>query len=114
MFFGGIGRPGFRRIGRPGLIGLAARAAVVAGTASATVGAVNRHQANRARQQYEAGEYGQQQYVRIPAPEASAAPPAAQGDGDLVARIKELGELHEGGVLSDQEFAAAKSKLLGT
>jgi len=118
MFFGGIGRPGFRRIGRPGLIGLAARTAIVAGTASATVGAVNRHQANKARQQYEAGQYEQQQYVPVPAPAQepaapAAAPQAAPGGNDLVSRIKELGDLHESGVLTDKEFEAAKSKLLG-
>ena len=103
MMFGGIGRPGFRRVGRPGLIGLAARTAVVAGTASATIGAVNRHQAKRAQESYEADQYEQQaQAVEEAAPLPVPSPSNSPG---LVNRIKELSDLHAAGALSDTEFA---------
>lgn len=121
-----------RRVGRPGLLGMAARTAVVAGTASATAGAVSRHQANRAQQQYEAQQYEAQQYQATqqasaappqpmaaepvappPAAPASAAPAASGVNDVLLAQLTQLGELHGKGVLTDEEFAAAKAKLLG-
>jgi membrane protease subunit (stomatin/prohibitin family) len=40
-----------------------------------------------------------------------AAAPAAQGE-DPMAKLKQLGELHEQGVLTDEEFASAKAKIL--
>jgi hypothetical protein len=46
------------------------------------------------------------------APAAQAPAQAAAGD-DSIQRLKELGELHESGVLTDEEFAAQKAKLLG-
>ncbi|MBF6160489.1 SHOCT domain-containing protein [Nocardia cyriacigeorgica] len=45
-----------------------------------------------------------------PPPPAPA--PAAGGSDDLVARLQQLGQLHDSGVLSDEEFAAAKRQLL--
>ncbi|MEP9362920.1 SHOCT domain-containing protein [Nocardioides sp. CN2-186] len=87
-----------RRMGRPGLLGTAARTAVVAGTASATVNAVNRRQAA-----------GAQQAAPAPAPPPA---PAAGGD-DLVSKLGELAQLHQQGVLTDAEFTAAKQRLLG-
>ncbi|MFF3065821.1 SHOCT domain-containing protein [Oerskovia sp. NPDC057915] len=116
-----------RRVGRPGLLGTMARTAVVAGTASATVGAVNRHQQGKAeqqaqQQQYEAQQQAQQQQLyaqQAAAAQAAQAPPAAPaaaapaaGGSDLLAQIEQLGQLHASGVLSDAEFAAAKAKLL--
>jgi len=102
-----------RRMGRPGLLGMAARTAVVAGTAQATAGAVSRRQANRAQQQYEAQQYEAQQQ----APQPAAAPPSAIPPGGgasdaLLTQLTQLGELHGKGVLTDAEFAAAKAKLL--
>jgi hypothetical protein len=92
-----------RRFGRPGLLGLAARTAVVAGTATVTATAIGRHQMRRAQEQQEASAYEQSQ----------AAPPAApEGTTDLLDRIKELSALHDQGALNDAEFAAAKAKLL--
>ncbi len=113
-----------RRIGRPGLIGTAARTAVIAGTASATAGAVQRHQANRAQQSWEAQqaeaaqeqariEAAAQQAAAQYAQPASAAPAAAPAQDDLLGQLERLGQLHASGVLSDAEFAAAKAKLLG-
>ncbi|WP_246857743.1 SHOCT domain-containing protein [Oerskovia sp. KBS0722] len=100
-----------------------ARTAVIAGTASATAGAVNRHQQGRAeqqaeQQQYEAQQQAQQQQLyaqQAAAAQAAQAAPAAPaaGGNDLLAQIEQLGQLHASGVLSDAEFAAAKAKLLG-
>lgn len=115
----------FRRMGRPGLIGMAARTAVVAGTATAVAGGVSRHQQAKADQQYEAQQYeAQQQQAAMDAAAqqavaqqaaAQAPPPATApaGGTDLVAELQKLGALREQGILSDEEFAAAKAKLLG-
>lgn len=105
-----------RRMGRPGLIGAAARTAVIAGTATATSNAVNRRQAAKAQDQAEAQAYEQQQYAAAqpPAPPPAAPPaPAAPAQSDLTGQLARLGELHSQGVLSDEEFAAAKQRLLG-
>lgn len=108
-----------RRVGRPGLLGTMARTAVIAGTASATAGAVNRHQQSKAEQQAEQQQYAAQQqqlYAQqaAAAQAAQAAPTApAAGGNDLLAQIEQLGQLHASGVLSDAEFVAAKAKLLG-
>jgi hypothetical protein len=106
-----------RRMGRPGLVGTMARTAVIAGTATATSNAVSRRQQAKAQQQADAAAYQEQQYAPPPqqyAAPAPAAPPAAAPAGDdLVAKIQELAQLHQQGILSDDEFAAAKQKLLG-
>jgi hypothetical protein len=48
-----------------------------------------------------------------PPPQAAPAPaPAAAPEADPIERLKELGQLHESGVLTDQEFADAKAKVL--
>jgi len=103
------------RMGRPGLIGLAARTAVVAGTATAVSGGIVAHQQKKARTQFEAAEYeaAQQQIAAAPAPSAPAAPvaPVAQGGG-LVSELQSLGDLKRQGLLSDAEFDAAKARLL--
>ncbi|WP_169583704.1 MULTISPECIES: SHOCT domain-containing protein [Microbacterium] len=115
-----------RRAGRPGLIGMAARTAVVAGTATAVSGSVARHQQEKANQQYEAQAYeAQQQQAAMDAAaaqavanaQAAAPPPApaaapAGGGTDMMAQLQQLGTLHAQGILSDEEFAAAKAKLL--
>lgn len=101
---------------------MAARTAVVAGTATAVSGGVMRHQQRKAEQQYEAQQYEmqqaaaqQQQYAPPPAYEAAPAPaPAAPAGGtDVVAQLQQLATLKAQGVLSDAEFEAAKAKLLG-
>lgn len=115
----------FRRMGRPGLVGMAARTAVVAGTATAVSGSVQRHQQEKAQGQYEQQQYeAQQQQAQMNAAaqqavaqqQAAAAPaPAAPAAGgvDIVAELQKLSGLHQQGILSDEEFAAAKAKLLG-
>lgn len=109
------------RGGRPGLIGMAARTAVVAGTATAVSGNVQRRQAQRAQNAYEQEQYeAQQQQAQMDAAaqqavanQQAAAPAAAGGGSDLMGQLQQLADLHTQGILSDQEFAAAKAKLLG-
>lgn len=105
----------------PGLLRGVARTAVVAGTASAVAGRVNRRQQQRwaAQDQQAAAEqaYEQQQYAPpppqyAPPPPAQYAPPAPAAV-DPIEQLTKLGELHEKGVLTDAEFAAEKAKLLG-
>ena len=117
-----------RRMGRPGLVGMAARTAVVAGTATAVSGSVQRHQQEKAQNEYEQQQYeAQQQQAAMnaaaqqavaqqqaaAAAAAPAAPAAAAGGTDVVAELQKLAALKEQGILSDDEFAAAKAKLLG-
>jgi hypothetical protein len=85
----------------PGLLRGMARTAVVAGTATAVSNRVSRRQAERwAAQDYPAYEPG---------------PPAApaQAGPDPIEQLKELAQLHQQGVLTDEEFAAQKARLLG-
>lgn len=99
------------RVGRPGLLGTVARTAVVAGTARATANVVDRHAQRRAA---ESQAYAAQQAPPPPPPPPQQyAQPAAAESADLVSKLHELGELHASGVLSDDEFAAAKRQLLG-
>jgi len=81
-----------------------ARTAAVAGTATAVSNRVSRRQAGRWAEQDQAA-YAQQ----APPPQAAPAAPAA----DPIAQLKELGELRDSGVLTDEEFAAQKAKILG-
>ena len=96
----------------PGLLRGVVRTAAVAGTATAVSNRVSRRQGERwARQGYydqpEPEPQPQQQYA--PPPAAPAAPAA-----DPIAQLKELGELHTQGILTDEEFAAQKAKILGS
>ncbi|MFF2276995.1 SHOCT domain-containing protein [Agromyces sp. NPDC058126] len=109
------------RMGRPGLIGMAARTAVVAGTATAVSGNVARRQNERAQQKYDAQAYEQQQQYeqqqafaqQAAAQQAAAQPAAAPAAGvDVVAELQKLAALQQQGILSAEEFAAAKAKLL--
>ena len=107
-------RRGIGRVGRPGLVGTMARTAVVAGTATAVAGGVSRHQ--QAKQQADAAAV-QQEAAAQPMPEQAAAeqavpaPPAAAED-PMIGKLKELADLKAQGILTDEEFAAAKAKLL--
>ncbi|AJF69162.1 SHOCT domain-containing protein [Streptomyces vietnamensis] len=96
----------------PGLLRGVARTAVVAGTATAVSNRVSRRQAGRWAQQEAAPA---QQYAPPPPPPPPAAAPAPADDmSSKIAQLKELGELKEQGVLTEAEFAAQKSKLLGS
>jgi uncharacterized protein HemX len=94
-----------------GLVGVAATTAVVAGTA----GAVSHHQQQKyANQQASAEQQQQAAYeagVEAAQQQAAAAPAPASPQIDM-AQLKQLCDLHAAGVLTDEEFAAAKAKLL--
>ena len=96
-----------------GLIRGMARTAVVAGTATAVSNRVSRRQAERwQRQDYEQqAQYAAPQYAAPPPAPAPAAAPA--GGADMTAELERLATLRNQGVLTDEEFAAAKAKLLG-
>jgi Short C-terminal domain len=83
-----------------------ARTAVVAGTATAVSNRVSRRQASRWAEQdaYQEPAYQDPGYAQ---------PPPAAPAADPVDQLKQLGELHAQGVLTDEEFAAQKAKLLG-
>jgi hypothetical protein len=89
----------------PRLLRTVARTAVVAGTATTVSNRVSRRQANK---------WGQQEAAQAP-PEAAPAPlaaaPAAPAPS-MIDQLKELGELKEQGILTEDEFAAQKAKLL--
>lgn len=90
-----------------GLVRMAARTAVVAGTATAVSGRVARRQNARWAEEDQAA-YDQQTAQQQPS-QAQQAPPA----DDKTAELQNLAQLHNQGVLTDEEFAAAKAKLLG-
>ncbi len=83
-------RPVLRTVGRT---------AVIAGTATAVAGGVSRHQQNK---------YAQQQ---ASAEQAQAAPEAAPAE-DPMDQLTKLAQLHDQGILTDEEFSAQKAKLL--
>ena len=99
----------------PGLVRGMARTAAVVGTATATRNAVNRRQADKNAQAYAQAEatYVQtaQQAAPPPPQEEYAAPPPAPED-DMIAQLERLGALKAQGLLTEEEFAAAKQKLL--
>ena len=88
---------------------MAARTAVVAGTATAVSGRV----ANKQQQKYanQAAEQEAQQQAAAPPPAALA--PAAPAEDDQMAQLQKLAQLHSQGILTDEEFAASKAKILG-
>lgn len=93
--------------------------AVVAGTATAVSGRVQRRQARRYQTEAEAQAYEQQQYAQPqyapPVAEAPPAPPPAAGPTmTTVEQLKELAALHADGVLTDAEFDAEKAKILAS
>lgn len=98
------------RRGRPGLMGTMARTAVVAGTATAVSGSVH----NKQQKKY-AAQQEQQAAAAAPPPPAAPAPapaPAAPSTDDKIAKLKEMGALRDAGILTDEEFATEKAKIL--
>ena len=92
----------------PGLLRGVARTAVIAGTATSVSNRVSKRQGERWAAQE------QQQYAQQ-APPPQAAPPAAAPAGEsMIDQLKELGELKAQGILTEEEFAAQKAKLLGS
>jgi Short C-terminal domain len=101
-----------------GLLRGVARTAVIAGTASAVSGRVQRRQAERYAdrdaqiyeqrgQAYAAGAAGYEAQQAAP-------PPAAPAEDPTITKLKQLAELHSQGVLTDDEFSAQKAKLLSS
>jgi len=114
-----------RRRGRPGLVGTMARTAVVAGTATAVVGGMSSSKQAKqqtAAQEQQAAAESQAQMddmqtqlnaIQTP-PSAPAAPAAPAGGGDdMMTQIQKLADMHSAGILTDEEFAEAKAKILG-
>ena len=106
-----------RRMGRPGLVGTMARTAVIAGTAQAVTGRVAASQQANAQQQAAAQQAAIDQAAaqQLAAQQAAAPappPPAAAPAPDLMEQLTKLGDMKAAGLLSDDEFAAAKAKLL--
>ena len=111
-------------MGRPGIAGTMARTAVVAGTATAVAGGVSRRQAGRA-QAHEQEAAAQQAAFEAQADVAemqaqmnamqaqqAAAPAAAPPGNDMMSQLQQLGDMKANGLLTDDEFAAAKARLL--
>jgi hypothetical protein len=90
----------------PGLLRGVARTAVIAGTATSVSNRVSRRQAER---------WNQQEAAQAPPPAPAAPPPAAGAPAgeSTIDQLKELGELKSQGILTEEEFAAQKAKLLG-
>jgi len=87
----------------PGLLRGVARTAVIAGTATSVSNRVSKRQGERWAQQEE------QQQAAAPPPA-----PAAPAASSPIEQLKELGELKAQGILTEEEFAAQKAKLLGS
>jgi hypothetical protein len=104
----------------PGLLRGVARTAAIAGTATAVSGRVQRRQAEKyTDRDAQIAADRNAAYAANVAPQQAAAPPppppaAAPDQGDRIAQLKELGELHTQGILTDEEFAAEKAKILGS
>ena len=88
----------------PSLIRVAATTAVVAGTATAVSGGMRNRQAQKAQAQ---------QAAAAPAPAAPAAPAAGEMTDEVINQLKQLADLKNQGILTEEEFAAQKAKLLG-
>jgi Short C-terminal domain len=102
----------------PGLIRGMARTAVIAGTATSVSNRVSRRQYNRwaaqDEQQYEQQQPEQQpEPAAAPAPAPSAPEPSA-GGGDRLAQLQQLADLKQQGILTDEEFAAEKARILAS
>jgi len=103
----------------PGLIRGVARTAVIAGTATSVSNRVSRRQANRWAQeappQQEYAPPPQQEYAPPPqyAPVPAPAAPA-ESAGDMLAQLEKLGQLRDAGVLTDEEFAQQKARILAS
>ena len=119
---------GASRRGRPSLLGSVARTAVIAGTATSVAGRVSANQQQAIAQQQQ-GQQAQQQLAAIqqqqhvdaqvaaalaqqgPATAPASAPPASSTD-DLISQLTKLAALKDAGVLTDDEFAAQKARIL--
>jgi putative oligomerization/nucleic acid binding protein len=91
-------RPVLRTVGRT---------AVIAGTATAVAGGVSRHQQNKQAQQDAAAQQAAPEQMA-----AEPAPAAAPDSDELINKLKELANLKDQGILTEQEFNDQKAKIL--
>jgi Short C-terminal domain len=96
----------------PGLIRGMARTAVIAGTATSVSNRVSRRQYNRWSQQDEQQQAEQQQAPPPQAAPAPAAPAPSAGADDRIAKLQQLADLKNQGILTDEEFATEKARIL--
>jgi hypothetical protein len=94
----------------PGLVGMAARTAVVAGTATAVSGRVARRQQRKYGEQDAA--YVQQQAAAMEQGFEQSAGPAPT-EPDYAAELQQLAQLKAQGIITEEEFEAKKRKILG-
>jgi hypothetical protein len=93
----------------PGLLRGVARTAVVAGTATAVSNGVSRRQSQRWAEQDKTSPA----YLAATPPQAAPAAPAPQASSeDLYAKLAQIGQLRDQGILTEAEFEAQKAKLL--
>jgi Short C-terminal domain len=95
----------------PGLIGMAARTAVVAGTATAVSGRVARRQQRRYAAQDAA--YVEQQAAAMEQGFEDGGGAAAPLEPDYVAELQRLAQLRDQGIITNEDFEAKKKQLLG-
>jgi hypothetical protein len=95
----------------PGLIRGVARTAAIAGTATAVSNRVSRRQANRWAEQSASQQPPPQYHEPPPAPPAPA-PAATSTEDDMITQLEKLGALRDSGVLTDEEFAEQKKRIL--
>jgi hypothetical protein len=98
----------------PGLIRGVARTAVIAGTATTVSNRVSRRQARRWSAQEPAYAEPQPNYPPPPPQPAYQPPPPAAPAEDPVAQLKKFAELRDAGILTEEEFAAEKAKILNS
>ncbi|WP_353943310.1 SHOCT domain-containing protein [Streptomyces sp. HUAS MG91] len=104
-----------QRFGRPGLLGTIARTAVISGTASAVSNRVNRGMAERDMRQQAEAQAQQQAWMDQGAAQASTPPaPAPAPATDRVSQLTALADLKAQGLLTDEEFATEKARILGS
>jgi hypothetical protein len=102
-------------IRRRPVMGTVARTAVIAGTATAVSGRVAAKQQAGAQQAADAAAYQQQQQQAQQAPPPPPPAPASGGmDDAAIAQLRALADLHQQGILTDEEFSAQKAKILGS
>lgn len=98
----------------PGLLRGVARTAVIAGTASAVNGRVQRRQAERFAGR-DAQIYADREHAYEQVHQEQAPPPAAgPSQTDVITQLQQLGRLRDDGMLTEEEFAAQKARILGT
>src|SRR3954470_19797783 len=95
----------------PGLLRGMARTAVIAGTATSVSNRVSRRQANRCAEQ-DTQNAPPQQYYEEP-PQQYAPPPPPAPDDPRIEQLQKLAELKGQGILTEEEFAAEKARVLG-